>query len=158
MVGAIAMLIPGGAGVAVLLDPLSRKSKAAGWIRITSLDALPTDGTPRRFPVIADKFDAWSKFPQTSIGSVYLQRSGSQVTAFNTHCPHAGCFVDAIPNGGFHCPCHGSKFAADGSVTEGASPRPLDKLEVDDRALKGGIVQVRYQNFEAGTPRKNPRT
>src|SRR5215831_5408637 len=85
-VGAVAFLIPGGAGLAVLLDPLRRKSKAAGFIRITTLDAVPADGTPQRFDVIADKFDAWSKFPNHSIGAVYLQRKGEKVIAYNIHC------------------------------------------------------------------------
>ncbi len=160
VIGAIAVLIPGGAGLAVLLDPLRRKAGKAGFLRVTTLDAIPTDGSPRKFPVVADKSDAWNKYPNTPIGAVYLQRKGDTVVAFNVACPHAGCFVDAIAdNGGFHCPCHNSRFNPDGSVTPNSpSPRGLDPLEVDPIALRDGVVKVRFENFVAGTPERTARS
>jgi hypothetical protein len=51
------------AGLLTLLDPLRRKAGISGFVHVTSLSALPEDGTPRRFPVIADRVDAWNKFP-----------------------------------------------------------------------------------------------
>lgn len=159
VVGGLAMLIPSAAGLAVLLDPLRRRANGAGFIKITSLDALPADGTARRFPVVADKVDSWSKFPSARIGSVYLQRQGDKVVAFNTTCPHLGCSVDAISGGGFHCPCHDSKFHPDGTLAPNSvSPRGLDELEIDPEGLKQGLVQVRFQNFITGTPKRIPRT
>src|SRR5262245_35130071 len=105
VIGGVLFLIPGAAGVAVLFDPLRRKSGGATFLKVTTLDALPTDGSPRKFPVVSDRTDAWNKFPKTPIGAVYLLRKDDQVTAFNVRCPHAGCFVDALPGrGGFHCP------------------------------------------------------
>jgi Rieske Fe-S protein len=159
-VGAVAILIPAVSGLAVLFDPLRRKAAKATFLRVTTLDAVPADGSPRKFPVVSDRFDAWSKFPNTPIGAVYLQRKGDRVIAFNVRCPHAGCFADAIPGGqGFHCPCHNSRFNADGSVIPGsASPRGLDELDVEPESLKEGIVQVRFQNFAAGTAERIPRT
>lgn len=159
VIGGLSLFIPGAAGLAVLLDPLKRRAAGAGFIRITTLDSLPADGTARRFPVVADKTDAWSKFPAARVGSVYLQRQGEAVVAFNTTCPHLGCSVDAIAGGGFHCPCHDSRFHADGALApDSVSPRGLDPLEVDPEALKQGIVQVRFQNFITGTPKRIPRT
>jgi len=52
------VLVPMAAGLMVLIDPLRRKSGASGAIKITTLEALPDDGVPRRFPVIAAKTDA----------------------------------------------------------------------------------------------------
>lgn len=158
LAGSVAILLPSGAGIAVLLDPLRRKSKTTDWVRITTLDAVPIDGSPVRFPVIADQTNAWSKISGTTIGAVYLQRDGANVIAYNIHCPHAGCFVDAIPGGGFQCPCHGSRFNADGSLAAGVSPRPLDRLEIDPVALKENIVRIRYQNFAAGTSERTARS
>jgi Rieske Fe-S protein len=161
VIGTVAVMIPAAAGLAVLLDPLRRKAKQAGFIRITSLDALPPDGSARKFQVVAAKTDAWTGSGDAPIGAVYLQRKPDQtVVAFNTRCPHAGCFVDAMPGGeGFYCPCHNSHFSADGAVQPGSpSPRGLDELEVDPMALRDGVVQVRFENFIAGVPEKKPRT
>jgi Rieske Fe-S protein len=40
-------------------------------------------------------------------------------------CPHAGCDVD-YKNGEFVCPCHGSKFNAEGTVTQGPATQNLE--------------------------------
>jgi cytochrome b6-f complex iron-sulfur subunit len=46
-------------------------------------------------------------------------------------CTHLGCTVGFFPSDDrFHCPCHGSVFAADGKVLHGPAPRPLDWFEV----------------------------
>src|SRR5215467_9317196 len=55
VIGAVAGLIPLGAGVAVWLDPLWRKSAGTGMIRVTTLDALPDDGLPHKFPILATR-------------------------------------------------------------------------------------------------------
>jgi cytochrome b6-f complex iron-sulfur subunit len=44
---------------------------------------------------------------------------------------HLGCTVGYFQNDErFHCPCHGSVFAPDGSVVHGPAPRPLEWFEV----------------------------
>ncbi len=46
-------------------------------------------------------------------------------------CTHLGCTVAHFQSDQhFHCPCHGSVFAADGSVLHGPAPRPLQWFEV----------------------------
>ena len=46
-------------------------------------------------------------------------------------CTHLGCTVNYFQSDGrFHCPCHGSIFAADGTVQHGPAPRPLHWFEV----------------------------
>jgi Rieske Fe-S protein len=50
--------------------------------------------------------------------------------AFVPRCTHAGCRV-AVTNGtSVDCPCHGSAFALDGSVTHGPADRPLDPVAI----------------------------
>ncbi len=157
-IGAILALVPLGAGLAVFLDPLWRKSAATGAIRVTTLDALPNDGFPHKFPVLATRVDAWNKSTEVPIGAVYLRRTkDGKVQALNVVCPHAGCFVDfSQSRGGFLCPCHNSTFALDGRIADRASPtpRPMDSLVVEVRNEKE--IWVRFQNFEAGRPEKNP--
>lgn len=45
-------------------------------------------------------------------------------------CPHLGCIVAWNPlEGCWDCPCHGSHYAADGSVLNGPARRGLDRLD-----------------------------
>lgn len=151
-------MVPALAGLAVFLDPLRRKGAAGGrLIRVTSLGAIPADGTPAKFAVLADKVDAWNKFSETPVGAVYLRRSGAdKIVALNVACPHAGCFVSLQKSGkDFLCPCHDSQFGLDGHVASAGSPSPrgLDSLEVEVRKDE---VWVRFQSFQPGKKEKVP--
>ena len=155
LVSTLLSLIPLGAGVAVLLDPLRRRSSDTGAVRVASLEALPADGIPRKFPVLATRVDAWNKFSEVPIGAVYLRRtSDGQVQAFNVVCPHAGCYVDFLPERGrYLCPCHNSTFTVAGKIDDPSSPaaRGLDTLEVQMRDKE---IWVKFQNFQAGRAEK----
>lgn len=70
---------------------------------------------------------------------VALFRDDDGVYAVSTICTHLGCIVQADPNG-FHCPCHGSKFARDGSVTKGPAPSALPWLAVSSTDGKAFLV------------------
>jgi menaquinol-cytochrome c reductase iron-sulfur subunit len=158
IISVILGLIPAGAGLAVFLDPLRRKSGASGAVRVASMEALPDDGIPRKFPVIAARVDAWNKFSETAIGAVYLRRtSDGKVQAFNVVCPHAGCFVDfKAEKDHYLCPCHNSTFTVTGSISDPTSPAPrgLDSLVVEVR--EGKEIWVKFQNYQAGTSAKIP--
>ena len=162
LVGGIASLVPLAAGLAVLFDPLARRrSGGAKSVRITTLDSLPADGTPRSFPVISERTDVWTQYPPEPIGGIYLRRQeDDQVTAFNAVCPHAGCFVE-FSSGKFRCPCHNSDFEADGSrINPGScpSPRDLDPLPVDLEKLQAtGEVWIEFKNFASGTEERIPQ-
>ncbi|MET8679347.1 FAD-dependent oxidoreductase [Streptomyces sp. NPDC004647] len=58
--------------------------------------------------------------------AVYRDESGA-VTAVSARCTHLGCLVqfDAGERA-WECPCHGSRFAPDGSVLHGPATRPLE--------------------------------
>ena len=157
-IGATATAVPLLAGLATWMDPLRRKSNAGGLAFVTTLDALPADGTPRRFPIIADRSDVWNKYPKVPIGAVYLRRiAGDKVEAFNVTCPHAGCPIEYKAGANlFLCPCHDSRFHLDGRLASMHSPsqRGMDSLEVELR--NGAEVWVKFQNFEAGKAAKIP--
>ena len=162
LVGGIVAIFPVAAGLLVDLDPLrKRKGQGGAYIPVTPLNGLPADGVPRKFQIITDRIDAWTKTPDVPIGAVFLKRdAGDAVTAWNVVCPHAGCFIDVTsnPQKPFRCPCHNSSFRPDGSVIVGecVSPRDMDTLEVDPAGLKEGQVRVKFQNFLAGTHDKKP--
>ncbi len=158
VLGGAALAVPAAAGLRVFLEPGRARPGAGAWTRVTTLAALPADGQPRRFTLVAERVNAWTRWPAAPVGAVYLRRTGeTAVQALNVMCPHAGCVVDFAPaRGGFVCPCHNSTFALDGAVNDPASPSPrgLDALEVEIRA--GGEVWVRFQNFRAGAREKIP--
>lgn len=159
VVGALITLVPFAAGLAVWLDPARRKGSAGGQlVRVANLNALPDDGVPRKFAVVANRVDAWNRSPETTIGAVYLRREkGGKPRAFNVVCPHAGCFVDyAAAKGSYLCPCHNSTFALDGKINDPKSPSPrdLDELEVEIR--DDSEVWVKFQNYRAGISKKIP--
>ena len=158
IIGAVLGLVPLGAGLVVLLDPLRRRASENGAVRVASLEAVPADGIPRKFPVLATRVDAWNKYSQVPVGAVYLRRTpDGKLLALNVVCPHAGCFVDFLAGSGhFHCPCHNSSFAVTGKVDDPASPAPrgMDTLEAEVRA--GKDIWVKFQNFQAGRAEKVP--
>lgn len=158
LLGAISGLVPLAGGLAVFLDPLRSRSRASGFIQVASLNALPEDGSPRKFAVVTDQIDAWNKIPQVPVGAVYLRRTGDKAAqAFNVVCPHAGCFVNFdSARQGYHCPCHNSTFGLDGKITDARSPSPrgLDPLDVEIR--NGSEIWVKFQNFRAGQAERIP--
>jgi cytochrome b6-f complex iron-sulfur subunit len=63
------------------------------------------------------------------------------VVALNTKCPHQGCVSDWNKTDGvLLCPCHGSKFKPDGSVTAGPAKTPLQRFEAK---IEGNVVLVK---------------
>ena len=65
-------------------------------------------------------------FLQASGHKVYVVRTASGFSAVTATCTHAQCQIvwDAGP-ARYECPCHGSQFAADGSVLRAPASRPL---------------------------------
>jgi Rieske Fe-S protein len=76
--------------------------------------------------------------------SVALFRDAGGVFAISTVCTHLGCIVKREADG-FHCPCHGSRFHADGTVARGPAPAPLKWLAV--KRVSAGSYLV-----DEGTP------
>ncbi|MCC7437181.1 MAG: Rieske 2Fe-2S domain-containing protein [Armatimonadetes bacterium] len=93
------------------------------------------------FSVSLDQFAALQQVD----GSVRLSIAGlnhkvlvtrvaeTEFTAVSEVCTHSGCAIGnyEVANKRFQCPCHGSRFAADGSVLRGPAPRALDSYPVE---------------------------
>lgn len=162
--GAIVSVFPFAVGLFTFADPLRRRSSGEGdgFFRVAALDAVPDDGVPRQFAVIADRTDSWNRFPNEAIGAIYLRRTkgAENPVAFNAICPHAGCFVaHAAERGLFQCPCHNSAFQLDGSIIEPSpSPRAMDELACEVRSVDGRQeVWVKFQDFLPGREEAIPK-
>ena len=137
------MAIP---GVSYLLDPLLRGRKDQGrWIRVADLSTLDED-VPVSAAVVGEQVDAWTRFPETRLGTVWLRRLGKDsVQALTAECPHLGCAIAFDKdNKHYKCPCHDSAFTREGDVKGGPSPRGMDPLEV---RVKDDQVHVRFVRF-----------
>ena len=137
-------------------QPLRQKGQAGQFLRMTTLEMLPGDGTPRKFPAIMDHSDAWNRFPHDPVGAVYLRRGQEgKPQAFQAACPHAHCPVEYdAANNNFFCPCHKGRFDLRGKRLDATSPSPrdLDALEVEVRNTNE--VWVKYQKFRDGVSQK----
>lgn len=158
IIGAVTLVVPAVSGLLLLLNPFRRRTRAGDAVRVASLRALPENGEPRRFPVLATRVDAWNRTPDVPVGAVYLRRvSAKEVRALSVTCPHAGCFVDFRADlKHYLCPCHNSTFALDGKVLDPKSPSPraLDALAVEIR--NGDEIWVEFQNFRPGVKDRIP--
>jgi 3-phenylpropionate/trans-cinnamate dioxygenase ferredoxin reductase subunit len=78
--------------------------------------------------------------------AVYRDAEG-RTYELSPRCTHMGCTVDwNDPNQTWDCPCHGSRYAFDGSVVRGPASEPLERI--------GGTAPTR----EAGpAPSEEPR-
>ena len=163
VIGGIVAVFPFVVGWGVITNPLRRSRGTSGngesdlnkFVRVCPLDALPADGMPREFAVVAAASDAWTHAPAQRIGAVFLTRfskNPNDVMAFTATCPHLGCAVefDAAKKE-FECPCHESGFAIDGKKLFGPSRRGLDPLPVklEDKAGAKEIL-VKFERFKGG--------
>ncbi len=59
-----------------------------------------------------------------SAGTLYVVRDAGGLYALTAVCTHQGCTISAFSSG-FACPCHGARFALDGTVTRGPARSSL---------------------------------
>lgn len=154
--GGAAVAAPAAAGVAVLLSPLRDKAPSGLRVRLTTLENLPDDGAPRKFPILADRSDAWNRFSREVVGSVFIRKTGAkQVAAIQVICPHAGCFVSYEPAKKiFYCPCHQANFDLTGKRLDATSPCPRDLDTLECKIVNGNEVWVKFENFRTGATEK----
>lgn len=115
---------------------------------------LSTTGCGASIPhaaVVYGRADALSAgAPQRLEGyDVFIVRSEAGVAAISGRCTHMGCGVGPTAEGAFHCGCHGSEFAADGTVTHGPAGRDLTWFAV--RIEDGNLVVDPTQEVPKGT-------
>ncbi|OAI56796.1 hypothetical protein AYO47_08650 [Planctomyces sp. SCGC AG-212-M04] len=153
-IGAIVAVVPTIPSLGFLLHPLLKKKRSGGgdnqFVKVATLEAIPEDGSPRAFPVQMDVQDAWNKFPNRQVGSVFLSKDkAGNVKCFSCVCPHLGCTINYEEKAKvFLCPCHASSFTLDGERNNQIPPRSMDPLEVH---VEKDEVLVKYQAFRAGT-------
>jgi len=108
----------------------------AGILRLPRAAVLPSPSKKFR-AAVPETLAAGEPFVPPG-RSVALFRDAQGVYAISIICTHLGCIVKPSAQG-FECPCHGSMYAPDGTVTKGPAPRALDWLSV---SISNGTVIV----------------
>ncbi len=81
---------------------------------------------------------------------VYIVRMLEGFYAVSAVCTHLGCITQWKPDADMiACPCHGSKFKADGTKMEGPAPRPLPHFAISLTA-DGELLVDKLQNIKPG--------
>lgn len=85
-----------------------------------------------------------SKFPPGTVTVLPEHKVGvfgtdDGVAVMSLVCTHLGCIVKKTETG-FDCPCHGSKFGAQGELVRGPAPRSLPWWAVSQSA--DGVILV----------------
>jgi menaquinol-cytochrome c reductase iron-sulfur subunit len=147
-------------GAAYVLDPLRRRLKASEFQDLARLSDL-TPGVPQAFPILAERQDAWVKYPREPMGTVWLIRQAAEaepsVVAFTAECPHLGCSVNLAADAkSFLCPCHTSAFTFEGKPLNAVPPRGMDALEVELSTGSDPMVRVKFQRFRTMSKEKTP--
>ncbi|MFI6165813.1 ubiquinol-cytochrome c reductase iron-sulfur subunit [Nocardia sp. NPDC051052] len=57
--------------------------------------------------------------------TVVTQPSAGTFVGLSSTCTHAGCTVASVSGGTINCPCHGSKYKLDGTVSNGPATKAL---------------------------------
>jgi nitrite reductase/ring-hydroxylating ferredoxin subunit len=121
-------------GLPTFLQHLSRRSLVRGAFWLLAAPVAAAFGSlvarhdrlarrPRRVEIPAGAGD-----PIEFRDEVIVARGPQGIIVFSARCTHLGCRITRVSDGLLVCPCHGSKFRADGSVAAGPAARPLERL------------------------------
>ncbi len=94
------------------------------------LDYEPNPAPPTEFDLgPVSKYPPGSRTVLSDPPAV-LVHDEKEFSALSLVCTHLGCSVEKDANG-FTCPCHGSRFDADGKVLQGPAATRLHSLRVE---------------------------
>ena len=131
----------GGFATFEFLYPKFKEGEFGGKFILGAASSMPTIGTP----------------PKAEVGGKFwLVQTDEGIKALYMVCTHLGCLYKwEASNSRFECPCHGSKFTAEGLYIEGPAPRSLNQFSVE--VLEGEeIVSQTTDTPEAIVPAALP--
>jgi len=108
----------------------------AGVLRLPMPSLFPETGSKFRIGP-PDRYPAGSAVKIAERNVLVLRDEGG-IRALSLICTHLGCITSREESGEFRCPCHGSRFDAEGKVIKGPAPSRLRYLEVS-RAPSGDL-------------------
>jgi len=107
---------------------LSGALALGGLLRFLSFQTEPAPQTEFELGLAAD-YPLNSRTLLSNIPAVLLHTEKG-FSAMSLICTHLGCTVEQKADG-FTCPCHGSRYNANGNVLKGPAAKPLQSLRVE---------------------------
>jgi Rieske Fe-S protein len=102
-----------------LLEACTSRDPTRGWTFRATIDVEPLS-------VVGES--VITSTTGTDGARILVIRTGRDTySALSTQCTHEGCPVNRPVNGVITCPCHGSRYALDGSVLHGPALYPLTR-------------------------------
>jgi cytochrome b6-f complex iron-sulfur subunit len=100
----------------------------AGIIRFLSFE--PDPPPPQRFDVgPGSNYPPGSRSVLNEVPALLIHNPDG-FTAISLTCPHLGCTVTTT-EAGMECPCHGSRYTADGQLQQGPANKGLPSLKIE---------------------------
>lgn len=110
--------------------------QAGGWTPVAPLKDL-SGAQPLARKVAVEQQAGWSVSRRER--PVFVV-TGQDTRIFSAICPHEGCEVEWVESPGeFVCPCHDSRFGADGSRLSGPAETAL--TQIPSRVV-GGVLEI----------------
>ena len=126
--------------------PLSHIQTGILQIKLTDFPELNTAGGSVRVgtsPIV--RRSAEDTGPTGLFHPVIINRAATDFFVLHAECTHAGCTVPRTNSQGImQCACHGSQFAADGSVRRGPALQPLRRLNF---TRDGDILEIQIPDM-----------
>ncbi len=122
--GAIAAALAIPAGMYLLVKP--KNTEGGDWVEVADINQLRV-GKPEEIRYNRKRTDGWQKLAEKATTWV-VRTDQDKAIAFTPACTHLACayhWDESDKN--FVCPCHDSRFSADGKVLSGPAARPLDR-------------------------------
>jgi cytochrome b6-f complex iron-sulfur subunit len=105
------------------------------------LDYEPNPAPQTKFDIgSADKYPLGSRTSLPDIPALLIHTENG-FSALSLVCTHLGCTLQAEKDG-FACPCHNSRFDAEGKVTHGPASKALHSLRLEVSAENHLIVHM----------------
>ena len=130
-----------------VLFPVFRTTTRTKWADAGPMSDFASLTAPVERPLDVEQSDAWRELYSQKSVFVIPWRKGKNggVRVLSPVCPHLGCMVHYnSKDKEFLCPCHGSIFAADGSLVRGPALRGMDPLP---HKVENGKLMVLYEYF-----------
>jgi Rieske Fe-S protein len=89
--------------------------------------------SPEEISLDAERVAAAVSAGGSVVGDVFVTGTPESPVALSLACTHLGCRVAPDPSGGFACPCHRSRFDAEGRRASGPATRPLSRVRLERR-------------------------